>query len=217
MGSRHHLSEPEQLLFGDMGRTREEYPSGRGFASPPRRLADIETEGGALVRTALKDRKQRPEALRRLAELIVDLRRYFTDEDGEIDWRGRSWEYRERVRDLFDAWGVPADSEENFQASLRYHVGNYLREVLTPSELIAAGLQPAGPRQRLQNSRDELRAIVQAITHSEVLEEGDLPTLVALDSALRLVLLVEGRDEDLDRKAKTALRKLSKTCERMTA
>lgn len=187
-----------------MARHREEYPSGVGFSGPPRPLADIELEGRALVRTALTNREQRPSALRRLAELVVDLRRYYSNEDGTIDYRGRTWDYRERIREMFDKWGVPADSEDNLQASLRYHVGNYLREVLTPEELVEAGLQPAGPRQRLQNTRDELRAIVRAIGHDEELKEENLPTSVALDSALRLIRLVEARP-DLSSKVSSSL------------
>lgn len=171
--------------------------------------------GGPLVQTALTDRDRRPEALRKLAELVVDIRRHYTNENGDIDWKGRTWEYRERMRDFFEKWGVPADSEDNIQASLRYHVGNYLREALTPEELVRAGLQPTGPRQRLQNTRDELRAIVRAITRSEELAEGDLPTAVALDAARRLLAIVDARQDEsvVEKKNQDLLRQVSRHVE----
>lgn len=150
------------------------------FAGPPIPMADIEREGRALVRSALEDREQRLEALRRLAALVVELRRYFYTDDGAPDWRGRTWDYRQRAADMFEAWGVPADSSGNLQASLRYHVGNRLREVLSDEELLAAGLRKAGPRERLHEARGIVAALAAA-------QGADLDAPASLALAKRLV------------------------------
>lgn len=151
-----------------------------GFDAPPIPIADIEREGRALVRTALGDRDQRLAALRRLAVLVVELRRYFYTDEASPDWRGRTWEYRQRAAEMFEAWGVPSDSAGNLQASLRYHVGNRLREVLADEELLEAGLRKAGPRERLQ----EARGIVQALSAAQGF---DLDGARSLSLAKRLV------------------------------
>lgn len=89
---------------------------------------------------------------RAAAEAIVTLRRQFRHE-GIPDWAGRSLEYRDVIERVYRQAGVPADSESGLQASLRYHVGNAVRQVAPPEDLTALGMIVAGPRVRMQAAR----------------------------------------------------------------
>lgn len=78
------------------------------------------------------------------------------------DWLGRSYEYRQEVAEMYRATGIPAESLEKVQASVRYHVGNLLRRQLTPRELKALELLDTSPMERTQDRRAVNAAILTA-------------------------------------------------------
>jgi hypothetical protein len=101
--------------------------------------------------------------VRQLADLLIDLRLMFTTPDGQPDYTGRTWEYREAVRDIFSLSGIPRERAITLQALNRYHVGNRLRRRLTPDELETAGLLVDSPHERSTGARHERNALVRAV------------------------------------------------------
>lgn len=95
---------------------------------------------------------ERTRAYRATADFLVELRGHFTDSDGEPDMRGKSFAYRDAVRDIYAEAGLGSDPNDPVKAALRYHVGNALRERLSVDELERYGLTTANPRDR-QRSR----------------------------------------------------------------
>jgi hypothetical protein len=94
--------------------------------------------------------------LRATADLLVDLRALHEGADGGVDWRGKSFAYRDLVRSIYAAAGLPPESGDTTKTALRYHVGNALRERLTPDELDEVGLSALDPRDRQASRRASL-------------------------------------------------------------
>lgn len=88
-----------------------------------------------------------------LADALIDLRATFRTNDGDVDWRGRSWEYRRHVGDLYEQAGVSEDDRHHIQTAVRYHVGNRLRERLSDEDLLRADMLPSSPKERLNTQR----------------------------------------------------------------
>lgn len=122
---------------------------------------------------------QRTATLRRLAEVIVDLRSMFALTDGRTDWGGRTPQYRTAYRDIFTRAGQEKGLRP-LQSALRYHVGNRLRDVAPAHELERVGLRQASPKDHLRESR----AIAAALVSSRVRSEDILPTVTALRGVL---------------------------------
>lgn len=91
--------------------------------------------------------------LRRLAEYFVELRSEFRDPHGDTDWRGKTWEYRTFVGDLYDRSGVDHEVRYKLQTGLRYHVSNELRRAAPADELEDAGLIVTSARTRQGEAR----------------------------------------------------------------
>lgn len=91
--------------------------------------------------------------LRGLARDFVALRAQFRDDDGATDWRGRTWDYRRFVGDLYDASGVDPEVRYKLQTGLRYHVSNELRKQVPKQELESVGLIPTSARLRQGEAR----------------------------------------------------------------
>jgi hypothetical protein len=123
--------------------------------------------------------------LRQLAEVVIDLRFNF-DHDGHPDYGGRSWEYRQTVGRMYEAAGIPRDSQATIQSSLRYHVGNLLRERVTPEELAKAGLLTEGPKERVNHQRDLMQAAANVFS-AEGDGRGRLDRVKVLASAVPIV------------------------------
>lgn len=134
---------------------------------------------------------------RKAAEAVVTLRRCFKHE-GLPDWAGRSGEYRDLIERLYRQAGVPSDSESSMQANLRYHLGNAIRKVAPPEELLALGMAPLGPSARIKESRVAQPRRVKAITPGD---PGALAT-VALDAIRALKTMGPGPEVE------TTLRKI---------
>jgi hypothetical protein len=75
------------------------------------------------------------------------------------DFRGESYEYRQKVSELYRQAGINSD---RIKGNVRWHVGNALRRYLTPRELKRYGLHPDSPLERGQDSRATRAAIVTA-------------------------------------------------------
>jgi hypothetical protein len=95
----------------------------------------------------------RTDALTGLAEALIALRSTFRTNDGDVDWRGRSWDYRQHVGGLYERAGVSEGDRQHIQAAVRYHVGNKLRESLTPEQLENADMLTTSPKDRLNTQR----------------------------------------------------------------
>lgn len=87
-------------------------------------------------------------AIQRAAEKMVELRSHFTNAKGEPDWQGRTWDYRQLVSDIYNGAGLEAEANSRVKTSLRYYIGQVLRERLTKDELRDAGLLKDSPRSR---------------------------------------------------------------------
>lgn len=114
-----------------------------------KQTAQIVAAASELLRAAVRgDSSERTAKYRQVADLLIDLRALHTAPDGSPDWAGRSFDYRAAVRDIYSLAGLSSDSSDPHKAALRYHIGNALRERLTPDQLEEAGLTKANPRDR---------------------------------------------------------------------
>lgn len=123
---------------------------------------DLVAQGIRLVREFGRMETSKTAVLKELARVVVQLRQEFHTEDGRTDWAGRSHPYREAIAKIYAEAGLPPDSLDGMQASLRYHIGNVLRDVAPPDELADLGLKPKTPRDRVQDTRDRLAALARA-------------------------------------------------------
>lgn len=125
----------------------------------------------------------RPDGLREAAEALVEMRQHFATNDGEVDWRGRSWPYREAVSEVYASVGVPSEDLPSLQSAVRYHVGNVVRERLSASEVKDLGLMAAGPRERTREFRESRASLVKTIMPQGELDDDDI---------IRLAVMIEG-------------------------
>lgn len=126
-------------------------------------LEALKASAVSLIRQWVTLEAGRTEVLRNLAEVIVETRSQFITEEGLPDWGGRSWEYRQHAHAIYSEAGVPPDAQAGIQAAIRYHVGNLLRDRLTPEELNASGLRTASPKERIAAQRASLVAEAEAL------------------------------------------------------
>lgn len=110
----------------------------------------------ALRKAAVAEGAERTRLLRYTADLLVDLRALHSDAEGRPDWRGKSYAYRDAVRDIYAGAGLPAESGDATKTALRYHIGVALRERLSTDDLASAGLSQLDPRDRQAHRRAEL-------------------------------------------------------------
>lgn len=170
-----------------------------------RPLAAIRREALASLRSARDaPHESRAPYLRRMAELVVELREHFMNAEGEPDWRGSSYAYRQSVADLWSEAGITGDERATMNGALRYHVGAALRDRLDEAELEALNLRAESPRERSRQQR-EVRAavtllategaglrgvdVVKAVTGARaLLERVDTEALASLSAADRKAL-----------------------------
>ena len=103
------------------------------------------------LRTAVKmgspvDPYYTPEMLR-AAETILELRRTFLTRSGEPDILGTSYAYRQAFGEAMTRAGLQGHDRTRAGSSMRYHIGNLLRERLSPEEIKELGLVKASPRE----------------------------------------------------------------------
>lgn len=139
-------------------------PSTDFAALPFTTMRDVRTVQAALVKV-MRDYTRGDGGtalLRRAAELQVELRQYFERRDGETDWLGKSYAYRQLMTDTYGRAGVPPSERRKLGDAIRYHVINVLRERLSPEELAALDLREQDGPTRAKRIRERTRAIVDA-------------------------------------------------------
>jgi hypothetical protein len=109
-----------------------------------------------LRKAAEAEGAERTHHLRATADLLVDLRALHLDHEGAPDWRGKTFAYRDLIRSVYAAAGLPPESGDTAKTALRYHVGIALRERLSAAELDEMGLSPLDPRDRQASRRASL-------------------------------------------------------------
>lgn len=126
-------------------------------------LETLQLQGSELARQWDELEESKTEILRKLAIVVVEVRKHFHDpETGQPDWRGKTFDYRQFMSVLYARSAIPPASVSGVQSSLRYHVGNRLREVVAPEELLAAGLLADGPKERMgKNEQERTEKLVQ--------------------------------------------------------
>jgi hypothetical protein len=122
-----------------------------------RRILDLQRAATRELRKAVAaEGADRTHHLRATADLLVDLRGLHVDQEGAPDWRGKTFAYRDLVRGIYAAAGLPPESGDTVKTALRYHVGNALRDRLTPEQLDEVGLSALDPRDRQASRRASL-------------------------------------------------------------
>lgn len=116
---------------------------------------------------------ERTEILREVAGVLVEAREHFYVADGSVDWRGRTYAYRQFAGEVISGANLPPEEVHSIQAAIRYHVGNILRERLDPAELEANGLQPSSPRTRSVEKRTRQSEILQRLSGGAAFEDAD--------------------------------------------
>lgn len=134
-----------------------------------------------LIRRWSYDPDRRSATIREIAAAVLEARQRFTYDD-HPDWRGRSYDYRRWMADTYAAAGIPLDDQRTIQGSIRYHVGNLLRERVDPDELTAAGLEPTSPAERMAAAREQV-ASAMADLRSGDLRAHIAATVAAIDAA----------------------------------
>lgn len=128
--------------------------------------------------------------LMNIAAVLVELRSRTTTDDGRTDWRGRSVKYRQEANQIYAAAGVSVADRERVSRAVRWHVGNLLREVMTPQELADYDLQESSPLDRLRDSQASTAAIVSAARAEIEAATASVPTVKATADHVRLGVAV---------------------------
>lgn len=119
-------------------------------------ITTLQAHGTDLLRSYTEADAKRTQILRDLAKCVVGIRAQTMTGDGKTpDWAGQSQAYRDVIRAMYDDAGIPVDSASNVQAALRYHIGEVLREVVSPGALTKAGLATKGPKDRARTRNGE--------------------------------------------------------------
>lgn len=170
--------------------------SQRALADEVRRLLR------ALRKADPKDRERRTVLLRELAEVAVELREYFPIE-GRPDWDGRTWHYRNYMRQLYRDANY-SDAERNkTQAAVRYHAGNIVRAKLSAEELEELGLSSKGPVERARRARERQSALLQTLKG-----EGDVDVIRTAGAVLALLQRIPTEAiSEMDAEERGAVRK----------
>lgn len=150
-------------------RRRAPVPSAPAVTAPSLSSSDVQDEatpalvarGTAYVKAYAIVEHQPEILLKNLAVVLVELRRR-CEIGGVADMRGRSGEYRKLAGEVYRSSGLGADRESGIQQAVRWHIGNLLRDEMTPDELEAYSLKTTSPLERLQSSREASAAIVAA-------------------------------------------------------
>jgi hypothetical protein len=133
-------------------------------------LARINRAAKSCLSTWATEPVSKTVALKQLASLLVDLRSQF-ERNGMPDWNGRSFQYRAFVSNIFDGAGLSPAQRKEVVGLLRYHVGNELRERISPDELQKAGLKVESPKQRVLQAKGTYKTVETAVKRlSEAVE-----------------------------------------------
>lgn len=133
---------------------------------------------------------RRPDAARRVAQWLVQLRTFFVTADGLTDWAGRTNAYRQTVAAINADAGVVQEDKQRVGNAIRWYVRDELREVAPADELAALGLD-LSPRDTDRKRRAERAAIVAAVQNGGgMVADVDMAPLRAATLALNSLALV---------------------------
>jgi len=116
------------------------------------------------------------------ANKVLDLRETYTTKEGLTDYKGSSYGYRQKIREILNSLNVEESERTALLAGVRYHLGNQLRLRLTPDELETHNLLKTSPKERQLADR---RATAKSLRVAELDEKVQKPNEVI--AALRLV------------------------------
>ena len=116
------------------------------------------------------------------ANKVLDLRETYTTKEGLTDYKGSSYGYRQKIREILNSLNVEESERTALLAGVRYHLGNQLRLRLTPDELETHNLLKTSPKERQLADR---RATAKSLRVAELGEKVQKPNEVI--AALRLV------------------------------
>lgn len=154
--------------------------------------------------------------MRKAAEAVVDLRATFIDREGRPDMGGNSFAYREALREAVAEAGVPASERTKLMTTIRYHIGNVMRDRYTAEQLESWGLGNLSPleRQRADRKSRSVAWRVSSDPELRVTEPGEIMS-AARSAAALLDNIDHGALDAKTRKAFTAI--MARIVERATA
>ena len=200
-----------------------EAPNVATIADMPRPREDLERDIVRALRgirglDPVSDRERRTMLIRECAAMLVELREHFLTDDGRPDWTGRTWPYRAAVRELYSRAGIPPAEATSLQAAVRYHAGNFLRDLLTATELEEYGIGPETPRDRTRASHSARNALVHALRGEGSGEDiaRALAMVVAMLERLSAERVAELRGKER-RRVVALLRRVAERTERLLA
>lgn len=171
-------------------------PSGQALPSVhPADIVDEGSEalikrGAAYAREYISVENRPTILLLNIAAVMIALRQHHTTEDGRPDWLGRSGPYRKDAAALYSDAGATDETRERISRAVRWHVGNLMRQVLTPEQLAEYELQESSPLERLQDQRAATSAIVAAARAEVTASTSTEKTVRATADHVRLGLAV---------------------------
>ncbi|WP_144722253.1 hypothetical protein [Cellulosimicrobium sp. TH-20] len=122
---------------------------------------------------------------RAAARALIEARAHFIKSDGNVDWSGRTFAYREFSREVFQEAGISRDEAPTIQAAIRYHSGNLIREVVPEDELVSAGFAlQESPRERSAHRRAERTDDIRLLESGAPLEGEELVRALLLASSV---------------------------------
>ena len=121
---------------------------------------------------------KRTQLLKKFALGLVKIRQKLNDP------AGTSQAYRDAAARIYAAATIPPDSESSLQASIRYHIGNVLREEFKPEDLKAVGLSTQTPLERARAARTSGGTAPTTTPEVPTLENGPVEVKVLPDSVV---------------------------------
>ncbi|MDG4801736.1 hypothetical protein [Micromonospora sp. WMMD980] len=113
----------------------------------------------ALRNVRPEDKAKRTELFRHVADCTFSLREFFLV-DGEPDWSGRSWAYREFLRERYTEAGYSREESQAVQPTIRYHVSVLVRQRLEPEQVRNLGLRTEDVLGRQKEQREARKALL---------------------------------------------------------
>ncbi|WIB65841.1 hypothetical protein [Curtobacterium sp. MCBD17_040] len=123
----------------------------------------------------------RADAMRAVATTLVEAREQFTTSSGEMDILGKTYEYKQWVRSVYNAAGVPAKERRAVQNNLSYHVNVVVHDRYGSDEAAAHGYSKRSLAERRADRREQELRILR-------LFDGGGPISTAADALVGLTL-----------------------------